>query len=279
MLKRIKIGAKEVYPVILGTSPFYSFRQFGEENARRYGYKFRDKESITEIIVSSIKNGVDCIQTVSPEIVYEPYYSRISYGIPPLIEAIEAAEKRMKRRIASVSTIISERSLKMMNGLENVALLIDGNVTDNTQEYGVSHNNTLNIPKLLNLKKAILKTDSVFGIVTHCPGTTIPKLIENEEFFDSLDVVMMPINKIGYRVQPKWNESCVKALEMLKNLGVTILGMKILASGRIPPVEALRYIESLNFLDGVVLGISSVEEAEKTLRIAQEICVREDVTG
>jgi hypothetical protein len=268
---QIRIGKRKVCPVILGTSPFYSFKQY-RENAEVYGERFRDASNIADIIVRSTELGVDCIQTVSMEIVDEPYYSKISYGVPPLVEALEISQERLGRKIPSVSTVINEDSLVTVRELDNVALLIDGNVTDNTQKYGVSYNKKLDLPRLLRLKEAILSEGaSAFGFVTHCPGTTIPKLMELGEFWEDVDLLMTPVNPIGYRVRPMWNESCERILMEVKDLGVQILGMKRMASGRIPPREALEYAASTSYLDGVALGVASVEEAEETLSTALEM--------
>jgi sialic acid synthase SpsE len=268
----MKIGDNVISSIILGTSPFYSFIQFGERNAKRYGKKFSKAENIAHIILRSIELGIDCIQTVSPEIKDEPYYSKISFGKPPLVEAIQIAQKKLGRNISSISTIITKKSLNMLKDLDNVALLIDGNVIDNTQKIGISYNKNLNIDHILSLKNAVLEnTDSAFGFVTHCPGTTIPKLMGLGGFWDEVDVLLTPINRIGYRIRPKWDNRCVKALENAKNTGVQVLGMKILASGRILPREALEYVASLEYIDGVVLGVASVEEVEQTFSIAFDV--------
>jgi hypothetical protein len=47
--------------------------------------------------------------------------------------------------------------------------------------------------------------------------------------------------------------------------------MKIMASGRIPSREALEHAASFDHLDGVALGVASVEEAEQALTAALEI--------
>jgi hypothetical protein len=57
----------------------------------------------------------------------------------------------------------------------------------------------------------------------------------------------------------------------VKDSGIHILGMKIMASGRIPPREALEHAASTNYLDGVALGVASVEEAEETFTTALEM--------
>lgn len=269
-MNHIKLGKRKVCPVILGTSPFFSFKQY--EHAEVYGERFRDASNIADIIVRSMELGVECIQTVSMEIVNEPYYSKISYGVPPLLEAIEAAQDVLGRKLPSVSTIINEGSLGTVRNLDNVAMLIDGNVTDNTQRYGVGYNRRLDVPGLLRLKEAILREgDTAFGFVTHCPGTTIPKLMKVREFWEDVDILMAPVNEIGYRVRPRWDERCEETLRQAKDSGVLILGMKIMASGRIPPREALEYAASFDHLDGVALGVASVEEAEQTLTAALEI--------
>ena len=44
-----------------------------------------------------------------------------------------------------------------------------------------------------------------------------------------------------------------------------------MASGRIPPREALEYAASVEYIDGVVLGVASVEEAEQTFSTAFDV--------
>jgi hypothetical protein len=47
--------------------------------------------------------------------------------------------------------------------------------------------------------------------------------------------------------------------------------MKVMASGRIPPREGIEYVSKKEYVDAIVLGVGSPQEAKETFQIAHEI--------
>jgi hypothetical protein len=100
----------------------------------------------------------------------------------------------------------------------------------------------------------------VTGIVTHKPGTTIPK-VEN---FKEVDFILAPVNKIGMFMDPNFEFS----MQTIEKSSKPIIAIKPLAAGKLRPEEAFEFLSGR--VEGMVVGITSREEAEETFVAAEK---------
>lgn len=80
-------------------------------------------------------------------------------------------------------------------------------------------------------------------------------------------MIATPFNKVGFQMNPSRTE-CEKALGNLPE--PNIIAMSILAAGYLKPPEAIKYIESLPNLEGVVVGLSKEQHARETFKLLEE---------
>ena len=74
-------------------------------------------------------------------------------------------------------------------------------------------------------------------------------------------------NKVGFQMCPSKDE-CEEALEYAE--GAEVMAMSILAAGYLKPSDAVDYLEDLEGISGVVVGVSKKEQATETFRILRE---------
>lgn len=76
-----------------------------------------------------------------------------------------------------------------------------------------------------------------------------------------------PFNKVGFQMNPS-RTGCEKALTNLPKPNVIV--MSILAAGYLKPPAAIKYIQNLSNLKGVVAGVSKERHARETFKLLRE---------
>jgi hypothetical protein len=74
-------------------------------------------------------------------------------------------------------------------------------------------------------------------------------------------------NKVGFQMCPSKNE-CEEALEYAHE--AEVIAMSILAAGYLNPTEAIGYLENLQGISGIVVGVSKERQATETFKVLQE---------
>jgi len=91
-----------------------------------------------------------------------------------------------------------------------------------------------------------------------------PRLIDRfKEWNLSFPIVMTSFNKAGFQMNPSKDE----CEQYLQNYDVDVIAMSVLAAGFLKIDDAFEYISSLKKIKHVVLGISSIEHAKKTIEL------------
>jgi hypothetical protein len=271
-LEWIKTDRSEFPPILLGTSPFYGFDQFGKKKKANYGKRFGNVDQLADIIKEAITAGVDGVHVVPQSIRTMDFWD--GSVVPPLYEAFELAEKETNTKLVHLPSILNpDVDIEATKGFDVRAFLADGNETDNYMVSGPGETGKeeLNIDLLVSRKNRVQETGKEFGIATHCPATTLPRLMPHKELWDAIKIIMVPVNKTGYRIRPRWNNECEEAIKTARNSGKAIIAMKVMASGRIPPREGIEYVSKKEYVDAIVLGVGSPQEAKETFQIAHEI--------
>jgi hypothetical protein len=103
------------------------------------------------------------------------------------------------------------------------------------------------------------KQKVVPGFVTR----NLPKFLQFfEEFGLPIDdvMIMTPFNKVGFQMAPS-KSACENALKLYRPRNV--VGMSILAAGRVDLGEAIKYVKAIG-LDSVCVGVSTNAQAKET---------------
>ncbi|BDH79070.1 MAG TPA: hypothetical protein GXX31_06335 [Methanothermobacter sp.] len=243
----IKIKDKNIPCTSLGTAPFAGLTYFGHRSRLYQIDLYNNPENIQKIIRRSYNLGVRAIQLI-PE--------------PPVIRALTGAvESGLDFTI--IGTIRAGRfqeDLKLLLDLEADAILLDEEYTDKLDTW-----------ELADLLDSINETGVVCGLITGFPRNTTRKLLASD-ILDLFDIYMIPLNKLGYMMDfPSFLEDERRELEeMILDTGKFIMAHKILAAGILKPDEAFEFLESVDYIDMVSIGVASIEEAEETFTLLFE---------
>jgi hypothetical protein len=243
-VKLIDFGGIKMPAVSLGTSPFIGAAQFGPKAIHLRERFLNHPENMVTLIVKAAGLGVPSIQVLPfPEIIY----------------AVKVAQKQTEKEIATYFTVgigDIEVELSMAAEIGSKIVFIHGSISDRCDER-----------ELVSLYQKISSAGFIPGIATHQPDKTIP-WVENSGL--KFKVYMVPINPLGYLMgkDPDYT------IELLKESKKKVIAKKILAAGKVSPHEGLSYLRSLNIVDGLTVGITSLEEMDQTFKIALNLWPR-----
>jgi len=236
-----KVKGYRIPRVLLGTSPFIGAGQFGSRAFRYYLKFFGKPESVREVALKSFELGVRGVQILP--------YSWVYRGI-------ESAVRDFGDEIVIVGTMLPdelEKSIDRLDKLGAIAVLVHASLVDLMSE-----------DVLVRALRLAGRSAPITGIVTHSPAKVIPWIKKcNLE----IDLVLAPLNKYGHLMDLRPDE----AVNLYRELGIPIIAKKVLGAGRIEPREALEFIARSKCVDGVAIGVASVEEAEETFSIALKL--------
>ncbi|MBC7100199.1 hypothetical protein [Methanothermobacter tenebrarum] len=243
----IKIKDKSIPCTSLGTAPFAGLAYFGHRSRLYQIDLYNNPDNIQRIIKRSYDLGVRAIQLI-PE--------------PPVIKALTGAvESGLDFTI--IGTIRAGRfqeDLKLLLDLDADAMLLDEEYTDKLETW-----------ELADLLNSINDLGIVCGLITAFPRNTTMKLLASD-ILDLFDIYMIPLNKLGYMMDfPSFLEDERRELkEMILDTGKFIMAHKVLAAGILKPDEAFKFLESVDYIDMVSIGVASIEEAEETFTLLFE---------
>jgi len=182
--------------VIVGTSPFIAAGQFGQR-AFNYYIKFVNNSiAVEKVIKSSIKMGIKGIQVLPYNWVYKAVKSIL----------------REHKDVVIVGTLIPndlKSSIRTLSELRATVSLVHGMIS-NMRDLEV-------IEKHLDLCR---KVSPLVGLVVHEPYKTLSWLMEVDL---NIDVIMAPINKLGYLMDAPPEE----VVKLYERIGIPIIGKKV----------------------------------------------------
>lgn len=232
----MRIGEFEVPRVLLGTSPFIGAGQFGARARHYYERFYENPRNIEKVISKSREVGIRGIQALP--------YDRI-------LKAIKNVELEIHEKFTIIATINSIKDVYKFEGLDVIAFVLHASITDSKNFHEISR-----------ILSAIRSSGLLSGLATHAPLSTLSWLLEKRLDFDLL---MIPFNKLGAFM----DGSPEAVYELARRFDKPIIGKKVLAAGRLKPLEALEYASK--YVDIVALGVASEEEAVETFSIALEL--------
>ena len=227
----------QVPRLLMGTSPFIGAGQFGFKAFKYYMMFYMQPENMVRLFVKSFELGVKAVQLLADK---------------PIKALIEASKRTNVKPFVVYSTDLTgdrlEARLKTLDPLEPEVVAIHAEIADRRKLDTIERN-----------VKVLEDHGIVAGLATHQPGLTL-KWVERENV--PVEVVLAPLNKIGYAMDPDFNGS----LEAIKSCSRVVIAIKPLAAGKIKPLEAFEFV--YKYVDSAAVGVVSEEEMRETYEAA-----------
>jgi hypothetical protein len=233
----VRKNGVEISKILVGTSPFIAAGQF--ERSSEYYLEFVVRRvGAAKILAWCLKSGFDWVQAIDVDF---------------LADEIRMASSEAGRRPKVVLSTWDrpERAVERFKDLDVRAVLLHATVADSLS------------PR--QLEEALARIEGLGlapGVATHAPARTLPMLKRVE----GVKVVMVPLNYAGL-----FNDRVEETLMCLRGLRAVVIAKKVLGAGRLPVDEALRWAFSRPEVDSVALGVASLSEAERTLKLARQL--------
>lgn len=283
--------------VIFGDNQFFGINHMSESKAAEQAERFRDVSSIIDVVDTAYQAGIrgfmfnthERVQKVCdhfranihsysglqlyPSMPYAHKYANavadkgIFGAIREVVVADSSASEVLQlfakggasvfdKDLVKLMQILVDMEMKMFNGLPVKAIFLQNIVTDLLLGFGVKD------PFLAFVDYIREKYDAVPGFVT----LNLPKATD---FLDSCGirdvVICSTINAIGFNMNPD-----IAAYEKaLERDDFHFMAMSVLASGAVPPEQAIEYISSLKNVESVVFGASSKKNIVQTRELIE----------
>ena len=274
--------------VLFGDNQFFGVNHMSEEKARAQSMRFRDTNAMIEVLDMAYEAGIKTFMCTTHDRIGEicnyfrvnasrypdfhfypgmPYAHKYANAVTDhgivgaikrflpdegLIDAVMRGGSALaKKEIDGIATLLIDAEMKMFAGLSTPVIFLQNVVTDFLLG--------------LDMKVAFrIFADHVKAKYNAEPGfftMNLPKLLDVlEEVGVENPIVCSNINKIGFRM-------CggIDTYEkILQERQFRPIAMSVLASGAIPPGEAIEYVCKLPKIQSIVFGASSRGNIQQT---------------
>lgn len=280
--------------VLFGDNQFFGVNHMSEEKARAQSMRFRDTQAMIEVLDIAYEAGIKTFMCTTHDRISDvcdyfrknvdrypdyqfypgmPYAHKYAnavtdHGIAGAIKrflpndglmdaVIRGGSSVAKKEIDGIATLLIDAEMKMFAGLSTPVIFLQNVVTDFLLGLG--------------MKDAFrIFADHVKTRYNAEPGfisMNMPKLLDVlEEVGVDNPIICANINKIGFRM-------CggIEVYEkILAERQFRPIAMSVLASGAIPPREAIEYVCKLPNIQSIVFGASSGGNIRQTKALIDE---------
>jgi hypothetical protein len=286
--------------VLVGDNPFHGISHLSQERARTRSKAANSSKEATKVVRTSLENGADgfmfsvsdltlsILETMKeqkkPDSV--ELYAIVPYAFEYVRIATQTGTPGLVKRFAK-QIAVSGNIKAIMTGLKAVLTMEPESLLDVYLAYELSRikSSAGKHAKLVSLLLHEVVTDMALGLgfdwlfesyvdrllrLGITPGfntRNFPYLMHKLEAWgiDTRKIlVATPFNKAGFQMNPS-REECERALECLSS--PIVLAISVLAAGYLKPSTAVEYIADLHGLKGVVIGVSTEQQAIDTFRL------------
>jgi hypothetical protein len=289
--------------ILVGDNPFHGISHLTEDRARARGSKISQAECAAEIVLESIKNGANGFMfsvsdtTLSTlRIICEKIndqsielHAIVPYAYEYVRLATHLGTLGLGKKLAG-QILVSGNLSAVASGISGIVRMDPEDLMKTYLKYEESriissigkkqklssillHEVVTDMAVALNLDwliKSYIHFVSRLGIK---PGFETRNFTYLVNKFSDWDVdfaeieLVSSFNKVGFQMNPS-QISCEQALARIPECKV--IAMSILAAGYIRLPDAVEYIESLPNLDGMVVGVSTVDQALETFNFLKK---------
>ncbi len=281
--------------VLFGDNQFFGVNHMSEEKARAQSMRFRDTSAIIEVLDIAYEAGIKTFMCTTHDRIGEvceyfrknsdrypdyqfypgmPYAHKYAnavtdYGISGAIKrflpddglfdaVVRGGSSIAKKEIDGIATLLIDAEMKMFEGLSTPVIFLQNVVTDFLLGLGMKDAFRIFADHIKNRYNA----EPAFFTMN------MPKLLDVlEEVGIENPIICSSINKLGFRM-------CggIEAYEQtLANRQFRPVAMSVLASGGIPPREAIEYVSHLPKVQSIVFGASSRGNILQTKALIDEL--------
>ncbi|MHA2209410.1 MAG: hypothetical protein ACXABV_09590 [Candidatus Thorarchaeota archaeon] len=247
-MSEVKFGSATLPRLLCGTSPFMGAGQFGLAGQEWHRRFFNNPERMSEMFEHFCRLG---------------YPGAHVTGYPTIVEAARLTKERYDLKVA-VSLLPEnwEDNLKEVIVLDPEVIFIHGAMTDRFLDK--------RLDELRACFESIKTANSFPGLATHDTCHTL-KALQSEEspLRDESFGLLLPINRTGYSA----GGTTAEMEELLGALDSRhpVMGMKVLAAGKIPPQEALDYVFNIPNVRTVTVGVTEKWQAAQIAEIVDSV--------
>lgn len=289
--------------LLFGDNQFFGVNHMSEEKARSQALKFQSLEEVINVLDDAYAAGLrtfmctthDRIEAVCDHVRSHPeryegfsFYPGMPYAhkyanavteagmlgalkrfLPDtgLINAALTGGRSVARKdIEGIITLLIDAEMKMFHGLPTPVIFLQNVVVDLL--LGLGFNEAFKI----FAEHVQTRYGAAPGFIT----MNLPRLLDAlEELGIENPIVCSSINKLGFRMS-----GGIEGYEdALENRRFRPIAMSVMASGAIPPREALEWVLSHEKIEAIVFGASSRSHIESTVHLAEEVQARQAVRG
>ncbi|MBC7114998.1 MAG: hypothetical protein H5T47_05150 [Archaeoglobi archaeon] len=224
----LEYRGKKIPVLSLGTSPFIGAAQFGLRALRYRNFWFNHPERMERAFLMAYDLGVPGVHLL-------PY--------EPILDAAERALKKADLIVTATVELGNEEILRRLREIGASAIAIHAEWSDRRH------------PGIFRELERISEF-ALCGLATHRPDVTLEL---TKDFAN--DFYMVPVNPLG-----KYMGNVERALNSYLSTEKILVGMKVLAAGKVPVRDALEF--AMKYVDAVTIGIGSFGEIEDTFSAA-----------
>jgi hypothetical protein len=279
--------------ILFGDNQFFGVNHLSEEKARAQALKFRDTRSIMRVLDSAYDLGIHAFMCTTHDRVGEiaalvraspsrypdfafypcmPYAHKYanSVGEVGILETIrrfapggvletlvKGAVSAATQDVLKVMELLVDAELKRFAGTRTPIVFVQNVVTDLLLGLGLEH----------VLAAFAAHVHARHGAEAGFITMNLPLLVDRlERAGVENPIVCANINKIGFRMCG----GIGAYRELLRARRCRAIAMSVLASGAIPPREAIEWVCGLEGLESIVFGASSAENIRQTRGLISE---------
>lgn len=277
--------------ILLGDNPFFGIDHLSQDRARKRMEILKGLDKIIEIIQFSLDSGIKgFVVSTHPQL--KDLIDRMKentnileklhfYPILPYAQGY-VAKVTEKGMVGAMNDILSGSTTQ-----DKMKILLKGSIGYLTKDYekllqtfidieltplmGIKkqtvflHDVITDLAMSLEMKDIISLfinyTRKKYGVEVGLVTKNFPKLVQNLKNWNiNIPTIMTSFNSIGNQMNPSREECEV----CLLNNNVDLIAMNVLAGGLLKPVDAAKYVSSLN-IRKLVIGMSTKEHVSETI--------------
>ena len=273
--------------ILFGDNQFFGVNHMSEEKARAQAARFRDTQSIMRVLDSAYDLGIKVFMCTTHDRVGEvadfvranpqrypdfefypcmPYAHKYanSVGEVGMLETIKrfapgglmetlwkGATAAISKDIFKLMELLVDAEMKRFAGTRTPIVFVQNVITDLLLGLGMQE-------VLAGFERHIRERyQAEAGFIT----MNLPLLVDRlEQVGVKNPIVCANINKIGFRM----SGGVERYAEVLKQKRCRAIAMSVLASGAIPPQEAIEWVCGLEGVSSIVFGASSAGNIRQT---------------
>lgn len=286
--------------ILFGDNQFFGVNHMSEEKARQQAMRFQKTEAITDVLQSALKAGAKGFMCTTHERIAEVarivradparwegfrfypgmpyahkyanavtehgYFEALKQFLPSggMIDAMVRGTKAvLGKDVEGIITLLVDAEMKMFEGLETPVVFLQNVVTDLI--LGLGYHDAFAV----FADHVAKRYQAEAGFITMNLPMLLPAL---EKAGISNPIVCANVNKIAFRM----SGGIEGYRSAIKERPARVIAMSVLASGAIPPREAIEWVVNEPYVQSILFGASSRQNIETTVGLINEYDARKE---